>query len=170
MSRSSHSRVWLTVLVLASVLVMNVSVESQEKDQDDEATAIAPPNMTTFGSARGGAYFVDRDLHDRYEAIKDRLAKVRDDIAQGNATGADAIKTLTQIDEESKRLREELDENKVLVSAFQVFSKTTEQTFDLAESGLVILTSDSVIVRGWEGPGIKCVLEKSIIAKEQPAD
>ena len=40
----------------------------------------------------------------------------------------------------------------------------------MALQRLISVTGDHVIVRGWEGPGIKCVVEKIIVAKEQPED
>lgn len=53
--------------------------------------------------------------------------------------------------------------NVVLVSySFSVANPTVER--------FVIITGDNVIIKGWEGPGIRCVTEKIIVAKEQPGD
>ena len=135
-----------------------------------QSVVAAPPNTRNMGRTLGGAYFVDEALLERHEALKARLAQVREEISLGNTTSDSAMKSLAAIQAESERLRKELEEKKVLVSAFQVYSKSSEQTFSLGDERLIIVTGDHVIIRGWEGPGLKCVLEKTIVAKEQPDD
>jgi len=135
-----------------------------------KSVVVAPPDTLRMGSTLGGAYFVDKELYQRYEALKARLSQIREEIWRGDASSDVAMKSLTAIQRESKQLREELDRRKVLVSAFRVYSKTSEQIFPLADERLVIITGDDVIVRGWDGPGIKCVVEKIILAKEQQPD
>ena len=143
--------------------------QDDDEKKNLESTVVAPPFTRSMGSTLGGAYFVDEELFKRYEALKTRLVQIREEIALGRTGGDAAMNTLAAIEAESKRLRADLEKKKVLVAAFQVFSKKTEQTFSLGEERLVIITGDHVIVRGWEGPGIKCVVEKVIVAKEQPA-
>jgi hypothetical protein len=144
---------------------------SQDEDEKKlESTVEAPPLTRSLGSTLGGAYFVDEELVKRHEALKTRLVQIREEIAAGRTTGDAAMSTLAAIEAESQQLRADLEENKVLVAAFQVYSKTTEQTFPLGEERLIIVTGDHVVVRGWEGPGVKCVIQKTIVAKEQPAE
>ncbi|MEX1026945.1 MAG: hypothetical protein WD049_02900 [Candidatus Paceibacterota bacterium] len=165
-------------LCRAALIVLCVSIgfesgaNAQDNDETNELQSIvgAPPNTRNMGSTLGGAYFVDEELLERYEAIKARLVQVRKDISLGNASSDAAMKTLASIQKESDLLREELEKKKVLVSAFHVYSKTSEQSFPLGEERLVIITGDNVIVRGWDGPGMKCVVEKTILAKERPDD
>lgn len=137
---------------------------------EQQGAATAPPKTREVGKAPGGAYFVDEALLDQLEAIKTRLTQVRDEISLGKASSEAALKTLGSIQQESRRVRDEIEKTKVLVSVFQVFTRTTELTFPLGEERLVIVTGDSVIVRGWDGPDIKCVLEKTIVAKAEPDD
>ncbi len=160
----------LTFVMLCLVVWSSASAQGPAENERLESTVAAPPNTNSVGSALGGAFFVDETLLDRYEALKARLVQIREDIALGNASGQDTLSSLAQIEEESKRLRADLETAKVLVSAFQVYSKKSEQVFDLGRERLVIITGDDVVVRGWEGPGIKCVAEKIILAKEQPDD
>ena len=125
--------------------------------QREEAIVAAPPNTRNMGSAPGGAYFVDEPLANRYDAAKKRLAAAGD-------TPTDELKS------EVEALREEMEEKKVLIAAYPSHEKTVEKIFPLGDEQLVILTGDNVIVRGWDGPGIKCVVEKTILSTEKPAD
>jgi len=147
-----------------------LGVAQDDDEKKLESTVVAPPSTRSMGSTLGGAYFVDEELLDRYEALKTQLVQIREEIALGRTSRDVAMMTLAAIEAQSKRLRAELEKKKVLVAAFQVYSKKTEQTFPLGEERLIIVTGDHVIVRGWEGPGIKCVVEKVIVAKEQPED
>ena len=160
---------------IALLLVLGLvqcSVSHAQGDAGDElrSTVQAPPNTRNLESAPGGAYFVDEELFDRYEALRVRLAQIREEIASGSSTSEAALQSLAEIQEQSQILRAQLDEKKVLVSAFKVFSKTSELAFPLGGERLVIITGDSVTVRGWEGPGLKCVIEKIILSKDRPDD
>jgi hypothetical protein len=157
--------------LLAAILTTS-TLAAQEPAADDplRSEVVAPPGTRSLESTLGGAYFVDEKLLDEYEALKSRLSRVRDEIAAGDATSDAALRSLAEIEAESARLRGQIEEKRVLVSAFQVFSQTSTETFPLGEEGLVIITGDHVRIRGWEGPGIKCVVEKIFVAREKPVD
>lgn len=164
---------WTRTALLGVCIAMGVHsiAMAQEGNSTDklQSSATAPPHMAPLDRTLGGAYFVDKELLERYEACQARLTEVRDDIARGDATSDAAMQSLDAIQREAETLREELGAKKVLVAAYQVYSQTSEATFPLGDERLVIITGDHVIVRGWAGPGIKCVLQKSIVAKEAPA-
>ncbi len=145
-------------------------VFGDEKTSELKSTAVAPANSRQLQSTLGGAYYVDNELFSRQEALKERLQRIRSDIENRTTTSDEALKTLATIEHEFASLKVEIEKKKVLVSAFHVYSKTTEETFPMGEERLVIVTGDNVKIRGWEGPGLKCVVEKIVIAKEQPND
>ena len=159
----------LSVCMALALCALARGQEKKEPAENKPAVATAPPNMVPWGKTREGSYFVDKELLERYEACRARLAEVRDAIARGDATSDAATKSLDEIQRDAEALRKELEAKKVLVAAYQVFSQTSETTFPLSDERLVIITGDHVIVRGWEGPGIKCVLEKTIISQAPPA-
>lgn len=144
--------------------------QANDDPSSDEGTVEAPPNTRQMATTLGGSYYVDSELLNRFENLKARLTQIREEIASGNITSDAAKASLSEIQEVSSRLREELERAKTFVSPFQVYSKTSEQVFPLGDERLVIITGDDVTVRGWEGTGVKCVVEKVIVAKEQPAD
>lgn len=157
---------WVAIVV--SAYLGTARAEDEKNDDSLRSAVTAPAGTRNLNSTLGGGYFVDENLLQRYEALKTRLIQIRQEITSGNANREAALKSLTQIETESKQLRDELEKNKVLVSAFQVFSQKSEQSFPLGEEKLVIVTGDNVTIRGWDGPGLKCVVEKIILAKQPP--
>jgi hypothetical protein len=157
--------VTICLLIAAECLF---GAETSDDPAKLRSTVTAPANTRELGNALGGAYYVDKTLLDRYEALKARLAQAREEITSGNVTSEAAMKSLAAIQSELEQLRKDLDQKKVLVSAFKVYSKKSEDTFPMGGEGLVIVTADDVTIRGWKGPGIKCVVEKIILAKEPP--
>lgn len=139
-------------------------------DDDDptKSKVAAPPNMMEVSTTLGGAYFVNKALIQKSKLLQNQLSNVRDQIRAGEISSATAMERLASIETKLQLVRASIEEQKILVSAFNVYTKTVEEIFDLGEEKLVILTGDKVRIRGWQGPGIKCVLEKTIVAKEQP--
>jgi hypothetical protein len=159
----TSSNLWIRIATVALYLSVGpghvvIAQNDDEKENPLKSEVAAPPNTESMGNAPGGAFFVDEDLYDRYEAVKARLRQVREDISHGNANSVAAMKSLTSIEKESELLRTELEKKRFLVSAFQVFSLKSEQTFPLCDEQLVIITGDNVTVRGWNGPAINCDL------------
>ncbi len=146
------------------------TLRGAERERVLKGTAEAPANSRHLRKTLGGAYFVDTELLKQQESLKERLTRVRADIENKKTTSEEAMKSLAAIELEYATLKAEIERKKVLVSAFNVYTKVTEETFPLGEERLVIVTGDNVKIRGWEGPGIKCVVEKIIVAKEQPQD
>ncbi len=146
------------VLVLCTMhsVAICCSVMGVAQDERKEEIAAAPPNMQSVGSTPGGAYFVDVELGKRYTAARRQLA----------ASGGTDAALIAKIE----MRREEVDKKKILIAAFQAHTKTTEKVYPLGDEQLVILTGDNVIVRGWKGPGVKCVVEKTILSNEDVAD
>jgi len=161
-----------TLVALGLLIGLGQPGLGQEADRQSEleSTVEAPPNTREMGSTLGGAFYVDKDIYEGYENLKARLRQIRKEIARGKITSEAAQASLSEIQEESSQIRKKLEQSKVLVSAFKVYSKTSEQEFPLGEERLVIITGDNVVIRGWDGPGLKCVVEKIIVAKEQPDD
>ncbi len=141
--------------------------------EDDDAlrsSVKAPPNMTKISSTLGGSYFVDAKLAAEAESLEKQLKALRGKIAKGQIGRTKAIQQLDDLGAQLQKVRGKIEKAKQLVSAFQVFRQRQEKVFALGDERLVIITGDKVKVRGWEGPGIKCVLEKIIVAKKKPDD
>jgi hypothetical protein len=166
--RSSARCFQLTCFALA---ILGASATTRADDDDPtRGEAAAPDNTTPISTTLGGAYFADKDLVKRSDILKTQLRRMREQIEKGDITTATASARLANITAELITIRAAIDRKQVLVEAFHVYTKTEETLIDLGDSRLLVITADAVDIRGWEGPGIKCVLKKSIVAKQQPSD
>lgn len=139
-----------------------------DDDGPSRSTVEAPAGSAKVASGRGGAYFADKDLVKRYNDLKSRLKTIKQEILEGRPSSKSALQELDEIEKQSKEIRETIDATKTFVSAFNAYKKTEEVLIPLAESKRIIMRGDSVTMRGWEGPDIKVVIEKVILAKEKP--
>jgi hypothetical protein len=140
--------------------------------EDDEAsgktTVQAPPDTARLTGGLGGAYYADQNLVRRFTELKSRLQSIKRSIEAGVPSSESALRELADIERESNEIRQTIDSTKTFVAAFQAYKKTEQINIPLAESGRIIMRGDSVTMKGWEGPGIKVVLEKVILAKQEP--
>ena len=90
------------------------------------------------------------------------------EIVAGRPSSESGQQELNAIEKQANDIRETIDATKPPRTSLKAYNKTEEVLIPLAESESVIIRSDNVTMRGWEGPGIKIVLEKTILAKEKP--
>ena len=160
----------VSTAVLFLSLVVSIAATSVANDDDLKSKVNAPDNTVRVGSTLGGAYFVDKNLVKRSAALKSQLVSIREKILRGDIDGAEALKQLEEIESKLSQIAQEIEAQKVLVSAFNVYTKKETVELPLGEEGLVIINGDKVRIRPWDGVGVKCVLEKTILAKSQPDD
>ena len=158
------------IKVILSLLFVGFWSATSIAGEDDKlkSKVSAPANTVRVGSSLGGAYFVDKDLVRRSDALNSQLTSIRKQIRNGDLTSSEAIKQLEGIESELSDISQAIEEQKVLVSAFNVYTKKETIEFPIADDRMIIVTGDKVRIRPWEGRGIKCDLEKTIIAKSQP--
>ncbi len=145
------------------------ALPAQDAEDEHKSTVFAPPKTRSMGDALGGAYFVDEALFQQHRNQQSKVEELQTKVDAGNVNPAVA-EALDVAILELERLKAEMEQRKVLVRAYDVFTRKSEQVFELGDEQLVIITGDDVTVRGWKGPGIKCVLEKKILAKQAPDD
>ena len=163
------------VVIIAAQLCLSfyfgASTVAATLNDDDKALksqVTAPANMSEVSDTLGGSYFADKALVEESEHLQSQLTILKEKIRGGKITSAEALAQLDEIQTAIQMVRTKIEKSKVLVEAFKVFTRKDEQIFPLGESRRVIITGDRIRLRRWEGPGIKCVLEKSIVAKEKP--
>lgn len=137
-------------------------------DEPKETRVTAPKNTARYAGGLGGSYFVDQQLLKDYQAIKENLSRLHEEIKAGEATSTSALKRLQEIETEATVLRATIEATKTFVAAFKTYKKTETQIVPLADSRRIIVVGDNVTMRGWEGPGIKIVLEKIVLGTEPP--
>ncbi len=172
MHYSHHSTCSLILLSVITVLVSAPAAmgDDEADEQARKAEVNAPAGTAQLASGLGGSYYVDKTLIEKYKALKNRVQQIKDEIAAGHSSSASALKQLAEIEVESAKVRQAIDANKTFVAAFKVFKVTETTTFPLAASRRIVVRGDDVTIRGWEGPGIKPVVEKMILAKQKPPE
>jgi hypothetical protein len=103
-------------------------------------------------------------LKQRYEQLLARVERLKADVAAGNVAGDEALRQLGELEPQLAELRDEIEARKVLVSPMKVQKQTEELLFDLGPERRLVITADALRVVGWDGPQVKCVLEKSVLA------
>jgi hypothetical protein len=123
----------------------------------------APPEHALLKHVRGGAFFVAKDLKQRYDALLARVRSLQAAVAADQISGADALAELHELEPKLDALRKEIEAKKVLVSPVNVHTQREESAFDLGAERLLVITADRVRVVGWDKPQVKCLLEKSVL-------
>jgi hypothetical protein len=133
-------------------------------DEPLKLQAEAPPDHAVLDSTLGGAYFVAKDLKEQYEKLLDRVEALKSDVNDGRLPADEALHQIEELEPRLEALRQELEARKVLVSAAKMQQQTEEVLFDLGAQRRLIITADQIHVVGWEGPQVKCVLTKTLLA------
>jgi hypothetical protein len=165
-ARYSLLRAWrvaLVILCLASGPAL--------ADDVPKAQGKAPPDHEVLKHTRGGVYFVAKPLKEQYDQLLARVSLLKVEIDQNRISGAEARQQLTDLQTQLENLREQIEQRKVLVVPAKVRTQSETTTFDLGPERLLVVTSDNIRLEGWEGPGVRCVLEKTVLSPDdRPVD
>ena len=148
----------------AFMLAAICSVASQADGEPIKVEGEAPPDHAVLKHVRGGAYFVAKDLKERYDALLARVRGLEAAVAADQIKGSDALSELRELEPKLNELRKEIEAKKVLVSPVKIQTRNDEFAFDLGPERLLVITADRVRVVGWDKPQVKCLLKKSILA------
>jgi hypothetical protein len=152
--------------ILSIVLCLAVFAGNHRGAAQDALTleAEAPPNHAVLRHVRGGAFFVAKDLKQKYDELLARVERLKVDVAAGRVAGEAALRDLAELEPQLDKLRDDIEAGKVLVSPLQVQQQTEEALFTLGPEQRLVITADNLHVVGWDGPQVKCVLEKTLLS------
>lgn len=161
----------LRTTLTRGLLCLAVSPAAAALGQLSEVEGTAPPDTVVLEHARGGAYFVAEPLKKAYDGLVARTRALEADLDADRLSGPEVLAELKGLQSKLAELRGEIDRKKVLVAPVKVHTQTAETTFDLGPERLLVVTADHVRVLGWDGPSVKCVLEKAVLAPDdKPVD
>ena len=124
----------------------------------------APDGQVNVGRKVGGYYFVGKELQQEYEKLLKETDSLREEIAQGELSGKEAAERVRALEDELRRVREQIEATKTLVSVGTVSTQTETIEFELGAEKLLFLANISKVrLLGWDGPQVKCVLEKTVV-------
>ncbi|MBI3861056.1 MAG: hypothetical protein HY290_04090 [Planctomycetia bacterium] len=139
--------------------------------EENRADGQAPPGMAVVKRARGGAWFVAKDLKEQYDRLLDQARSLQNDLDRKGVSPAEARQRIEGLRSELEKLRKEIDRKKLLISPVKVHTQSETTMFDIGPEKLLVITGDSIVVEGWDKPQVKCVLEKTVLsANNGPVD
>lgn len=151
---------------LLATVVLGWATISHAFDERIEVEAEAPPKHEILRHTTGGAYFVAKGLKKKYDDLVGRVRTLREQVADQHVPTEDALIELESLTIRLDALRKEIETKKVHVQPMRAHTRTTETTFELGSERMLIVTGDLVRIRGWDGPGVKVVVEKTVYDAE----
>jgi hypothetical protein len=149
---------------MALVLAAGVSTAlGDEPGSKKGAHPTAPGDARIFEQDMAGAYFIDRPLMEKYEALRKRVAELRADIDGARIDGAKARAEINALQAELSDLLKTIDNTKRYFPGATIHKRTETIHVPIQPDDLLLVDSENVAVRGWDGPDVQCVLEKTVL-------
>jgi len=137
--------------------------------QNRKAEGKAPPDHAILKSTRIGAWFVAKELKEEYDKLVGEVRALRNELRNEQIGSADALARMRVLQDRLNALRTEIEARKLLVAPVRSTVQEESSTFDLGPNRMLVITADNLNVEGWDGPGVKCVLEKTILGADDEA-
>jgi len=168
---SRGRRPWSRFLRTVGAIALVIIVGGMEGAADEplRVDGKAPPDHALLKHVRNGAFFVAKELKERYDELLTRVRGLQAAVAADQIGGAEALAQLRELEPRLDALRTEIEASKVLVAPVKVQTQTEEIAFNLGPERRLVVTADRVRVVGWDEPQVKCVLEKIVLgAGDEP--
>ncbi|MBS0264626.1 MAG: hypothetical protein JSS02_22015 [Planctomycetes bacterium] len=136
---------------------------------DEPPVSRAPPGMSILKPTTGGVWFIASDLKKRYDGLVDEVRNLQSELLNQGLSTQEARERIGALRDDLEQLRLEIERKKLLISPYKVHTQTETTLFDFGPQKLLVINADRVTVEGWDGPQIKCVLEKSVLASGETA-
>jgi hypothetical protein len=150
----------------ATVLLLALSAASAPASDEPRAKAVGPANHAILSDTLSGSYFVAAPLKQQYDRLLSRLEALKRELDEERVTGAQATARLKTLGEELRKLRDKIEESKVLVPAAKVHAVMETTTFDLGPEGRLVITADQVKLVASKDAKVHCVLEKIYLSPD----
>jgi hypothetical protein len=150
----------MIALVLGSGL--SSALGGEEKTKDD-ARPQAPGDSRIFERDLAGAFFISRPLMEKYEALRSRINALRADIDEARIDGAKARDEVKALQLELSNLLQTIDQTKLYIPGAQIHERTDVSHIAIQPGDVLLVDCENISIRGWDGPDIKCVLEKVVL-------
>jgi hypothetical protein len=154
------------VLVLVLVVASMPAGAAQEQTDATRKQAVAPGDAAIFAQDRAGAYFIARPLKEKYDSLQKRVAAVRSDIRAAKIDSDTAHRKIAGLQAELKDLLLQIDATKLYIPGAKIQTRIETTTIPIADNDLLLIDCESIEIQGWSGPGIECVLEKTVLDED----
>ena len=129
----------------------------------------APADYVTFKSDKAGVYFIPKALNEEYGTLMRRLAGLRTDIAEARLDGGDARNRLETLDRDLQALQTRIEDSKFYVPGVGIQTQSIAQNLEIAPGKMLFIECGDVEIRGWDQPGIQCILHKTVLGDDAAA-
>ena len=154
------------VLVLVVVGACMPAGAAQKQPDAKGKQAVAPGDAAIFAQDWAGAYFIARPLKEKYDSLQKRVAALRTDIREAKIDSASAHTQIAALQAELKELLLQIDATKLYIPGAKIQTRIETTIIPIAAADLVLIDCESIEIQGWSGPGIECVLEKTVLDED----
>ena len=162
MMRSGLPAVTIGLILLCGMLTV--------ADDEDKGFAIAPAGADKFESTFEGTWYIGRELKKRYDAWLLEVRDIEQRVLNGKISPSEARDALAGLRKSLAKLREQIDRQKKLVSAFQIVTQEIDGTIELGPERLLVVTADRIRLVGWDKPHLKYVVRKKVLSTGKSVD
>lgn len=155
-----------SLLLIAAFLISSTAALAEQP----RAKAFAPENHLQLKNTASGSYYVAKPLKEEYDRLLSRLRVLQGDLESERTSGAEALRSLRELQSDLVRLRDEIEKKKLFVPVAKTHVQADTTTFDLGSERLLVITADNVRLVGWEGPGVKVELAKTVLSVDGKLD
>ena len=155
---------------MCAAAVISSTMNSIARSDDNKGIATAPPGTEAVGTTFEGTFYVSRVLKKQFDRLLSQVATLEERVRSGELKPAEARKELNDLRSDLKDVKQLIDDQKVLVSAFKIHRQEEKGTFELGPERLLVLTSDKVRIIGWDQPHVKYVLERIVLSAGAAVD
>ena len=154
-------RTWLTLMLVLAAGLAPASADEPKSKQDSAPQA--PGDYRIFEQDMAGAYFIARPLMEKYDALRKRAASLRAEIDGARIDPARARAEVSALQAELNDLLRTIDHAKLYIPGATVHKRTETTHVPIKPDDLLLVDCENVDVRGWDGPDVQCVLEKTVL-------
>ena len=154
-------RPWLTMTIVLVLAWCRVRVTSRNRSR----TRGLGRRATTGSSSKTwpGRTFIARPLKERYDVLRKRAASLRSEIDGARIDPAKARAEVSALQAELNDLLRTIDHAKLYIPGATVHKRTETTHVPIKPDDLLLVDCQDVEVRGWDGPDVQCVLEKTVL-------
>ena len=139
-------------------------------DAQDYPTATVAPNMSRWKHASTGVVYVPQALLEEYQDKKRTYDGLRADVSSALPNALTIRNKILALRKELDAIESTMETASVLAEPYSVYKQRITESYELSETRHILILGDDVIVRGWNGDKIKCVVEKFVLSEEEPDD
>ncbi len=154
------------VLLLVWAVAPVPSVVAEEQASQKVKPAVAPGDAAIFAQDRAGAYFIARPLKEKYDSLQRRVASLRTDIREAKIDSAKAHSQIAELQRELKTLLGQIDAAKLYIPGAKIQTRIETSTIPIGDDDLLLIDCENIDIQGWDGPGIECALEKTVLDED----